>query len=110
MLLERVDCPDVRLDLLVVGTPFEDSVIARRLRVSVGGTEVWLASPEDLVVYKLVAGRPHDYADAEDVAIAVGLAGRSIDWNYVDFWCTEFAVDDRARGLRERVAGSGREE
>lgn len=102
LLCGRVDS-SLRLDLLVASTPFEDSVLSRRRRVRMAGADVWVASPEDLLVYKLVAGRPRDLVDVEDVATTQKLAGATLDWDYVNYWTEAFGVADRARTLREKI-------
>jgi hypothetical protein len=96
--------PSLRIDLLVAQTPFEDSVLLRRVRARVAGRDLWVATAEDLVVYKLVAGRPRDWADAEEVARARAVVGDPIDWAYVDHWSAAFGLADRAAQLRQRLA------
>ena len=58
----------VRVDMVFSFTPYEREAIARARRVPLGGSEVRFASPEDLVVHKIFAGRPRDL---EDVATVV---------------------------------------
>jgi hypothetical protein len=95
--------PSLRLDLLVAQTPFEESVLARKVRTRVGGQDLWVATAEDLVVYKLVAGRPRDWADAEEVARAREVAGTPIDWTYVSHWAGAFGLGDRVLQLKRRL-------
>jgi hypothetical protein len=62
---------------LVARTPFEVAVIDRRVRTSVEGMTLWVARADDLIVYQLVAGRSRDFADAEEVALAIHARRRS---------------------------------
>jgi predicted nucleotidyltransferase len=52
------------VDVLFAGTPFEERAIARATPVHVLGHAVPVVSVEDLLVYKLLASRPRDIADA----------------------------------------------
>jgi predicted nucleotidyltransferase len=94
----------VRVDLLVASTPFEHSVLSRRRRVALADLDLWVASPEDLLVYKLVAGRARDLADVEEVARTRELMGHPIDWGYVEEWTEAFGVADRTVTLRAKLA------
>jgi hypothetical protein len=95
--------PSLRLDLLIAHTPFEESVLGRRVRATLGAADVFVASVEDLLVYKLVAGRPRDLADVEEIGRTRVSVGASIDWAYVEEWTAAFGVADRAAALRARL-------
>lgn len=60
------------LDLVLAGDVFEGQFLDRARRVDIGGARVPMISPEDLIVTKLVAGRPHDLDDVRGVVAAVG--------------------------------------
>jgi hypothetical protein len=102
LLLERVDNRHIRIDILVASTPFEESVLARRIQVAVATEPLWVASPEDLLVYKLVAGRPRDCLDVDEILESRRILGEAIDWSYVESRCDEFGLRDRAAALRAR--------
>jgi hypothetical protein len=59
-----------------------------------------VVTPEDLIVYKLIAGRPRDFADAEEIARARRVAGTALDWSYVENWCIAWGIEDRLATLR----------
>ena len=99
--------PTLRLDLLVAHTPFEASVLARRVRTTVAGVELFVATAEDLLVYKLVAGRPRDLADVEEVARTRADLGAEVDWAYVERWADAFGVAGRVAALRTRLEAPG---
>jgi len=88
-----------RIDLLIAKTDFELEAIARRIRPSKPGS-LAIVTVEDLLVYKLIAGRTRDLADAEEVVRTQVLAGRRIDWSHVERWCTEWGLEDRLDALR----------
>ena len=57
---------------------FEHDVIGRATVVDVGGRSVPVASVEDLLVMKALAGRPQD---EEDIRGLVAAGGDTIDWD-----------------------------
>lgn len=87
--------PAVHVDLLIAKTEFEHQAIQRRKRVVVAGSVCWVVSPEDLVIYKLVAHRGRDRDDIVDVLRTRQLAGEVLDLAHVDHWAREWGVEDR---------------
>ena len=77
-------------------TPFEIEALGRRQPLHVLGVEVPVATPEDLFVFKLIAGRPQDMADAHRI---FALHGATFDLERVRRWCRDFGVEDRLGGL-----------
>jgi hypothetical protein len=80
------------VDLLFATTPFEIDALGRRESLRVLGVEVPVASPEDLFVFKLIAGRPQDTADAHRL---FALHGTTFDLVRIRRWCRDFGVEDR---------------
>jgi len=94
--LAHVDLP--RVDLLVAGTDFEESAIRRAVKLTIDDTEMTIVTPEDLIVYKLLAGRGHDYEAVGAVLEALG----EVDEGYVRGWLEQFGMADRwQRALEE---------
>lgn len=96
---------ETRLDLLIAKTPFEWEALERRKRATVLGSEAWVVSPEDLVVYKLIAFRGRDVDDIEDVIRTQAKRGALIDWEYIDRWVKAWQIQDRWTPLRARLLG-----
>lgn len=90
-----------RIDVLFAKTDFERSALARReTREPYASLALPIVSPEDLVVYKLIAGRTQDWADVESVLAALAVEGRSIDWAYIEKWCADWDISERAARAR----------
>jgi len=55
----------IPIDLSLAWLPFEEDAIRAADTVAFAGTSVRVVRAEDLVIYKLIASRPQDLADAE---------------------------------------------
>jgi len=101
-----VDGTGGRIDVLVAKTPFETVALSRkRTGIDLGGVPLPLVTVEDLLIYKLIAGRPQDLVDAEDIARTQDMAGWTIDWRHVEHWCAQFDVTARLLALRSTLSG-----
>jgi predicted nucleotidyltransferase len=70
------------LDLTLGDSPFDKSALGRRKPVQLFEREVWIASPEDLLVYKLVSWRDRDVMDVH----AIVKRQKSLDLAYLKKW------------------------
>ena len=101
VLIYRSEAADpCQVDLLVAKTAFEEQVIARAERVAIGPCDIPVASPEDLVVYKLLADRPRDREDVRAVLRTQARTVRAFDWGHVERWATFWQIGDRLDRLR----------
>jgi hypothetical protein len=76
----------IRVDLIFSFTPYESEAIRRTVAVQFGTTTVRFAAAEDLIIHKLIAGRPRDLDDVAGV-----LARRpTLDEKYLLKWLTSF--------------------
>jgi hypothetical protein len=55
------------VDVVLAGPGLEEGFLARAISVRVGEVEVPVISPEDLIVTKLLAGRPKDLEDVRGI-------------------------------------------
>jgi hypothetical protein len=76
----------VRLDLIFSFSPYERQAMERVRRFTFLGKEVCFASPEDLVIHKVVSGRPRDWEDVRTVQ----LKNPGLDRVYIEKWLREF--------------------
>jgi hypothetical protein len=99
----------------VVGTPFKIELFLlnndphhqerfrRRQLVNTLDRQVWLPTPEDVIVTKLhwalLANRSKDRDDARDV---IAVQGDRIDWDYVHRWCEQHGT----RALLDEIRAS----
>lgn len=78
----------VRIDLVFSFSPYEKQAMDRIRRVRVGQVDVSFASVEDLIISKIVSGRPRDLDDVR----AVLLKNPDLDLQYIRRWLREFEL------------------
>jgi len=84
-------------DLIVAGTEYERTAISRALTEGVGTPlSIRVLAPEDVIVFKLIAGRAQDLADIE----AILAAKPSLDDAYLESWASAWDVLESLRRLR----------
>ena len=90
----------IRVDFIFSSTRYEHTAIERAEIVELDGEPVPFASVEDLIILKLIAGRPVDLQDAGTV---VRRKGPDIDWAYVTDWIGRFAQIEGFEDLVSRL-------
>ncbi len=76
----------IRIDFVFSLSPFERHAIDRAVKANLDGLEVRFVSVEDLLIQKIVAGRPRDLADVKTVT----LKNPAFDRGYVEGWLQQF--------------------
>jgi hypothetical protein len=95
------DASGRRIDLLYAHTDFERSALTRaEVREPYAGVSLPVCSPEDLVVYKLLAGRPQDLLDIQAMMAALTSGNRPVDWAYVERWADVWEIREPLDRLR----------
>lgn len=92
----------VTCDVFPVATPFQESAFARREEVSIPslGHTISVISAADLILFKLLADRPKDRLDVQNVLVVQGVP----DERYLRDWATRLGVQDR---LSQALADAG---
>ncbi|MBA3638091.1 MAG: hypothetical protein M3541_22790 [Acidobacteriota bacterium] len=81
--------PDLNADVSLAAFPFELEVLQRATMWRLSeGLSIRTCSAEDLIIYKLVAGRP---GDIQDIIGIVARQGRKLDAARVRHWGAAFA-------------------
>ena len=78
----------IDIDIFLAESRFQQSVIDRRQQLEVDDLRAWVVSPEDLIVLKIIAGRPRDIGDVLDILLTQGR----LDEAYMRKWCDELGV------------------
>ena len=69
----------IQLDLAIGLSGFEQEIVERADPMMIGDNEIFVATAEDLLVLKMLAGRPQDL---QDVMGIVEVQADRLDWQY----------------------------
>jgi len=96
----RLSHPNLpRVDCIIATTDYEEAALERAVSIEVEGRSLRVLTVEDLIVFKLVAGRARDY---EAVAAIINARGETLDTEYVTGWLEQFEFEERwERALEE---------
>lgn len=86
---------NLAVDLQVAKTDYQLLVLERAVPSETSG--FFVATPEDLIVLKLLAMRSQDQ---RDVALLVDLLGEGLDWPYIEHWAEVWDVTTNLRVFR----------
>jgi len=78
----------IGIDVSFGALPFEDEMIKRSRIVSLGNVTFRVATPEDLIIMKVIAHREKDLRDIENI---VRVCPR-LDFDRIRYWVHEFAL------------------
>jgi hypothetical protein len=72
---------DIKVDLAIGLSGFEQQAISRAETLQLAGCDIPVATSEDLILMKLLAGRPRDEQDVHGI---IAVQGGRLDWNYCE--------------------------
>lgn len=93
----------IRVDFIFSDSPYERQAIERGRPVSFEGIPVRFASLEDVIIHKVIAGRPRDLEDVRTMLIK----NPDFDAAYVRGWLDQFgdALDEPFRTCFDELIG-----
>jgi predicted nucleotidyltransferase len=77
----------IRVDFIFSFSPYEQQAMERVKTVLLGGASVRFASAEDVVIHKVIAGRPRDIEDVRSIL----MKNKNLDRDYIQDWLTAFS-------------------
>jgi len=80
------DSTGIRIDFIFSFTSYEKKAIKRAREIPIKKTIVKFASPEDVIIHKIFAGRARDLDDVKSIL----LKNPSVDLPYIRKWLSEF--------------------
>ncbi|MRS04687.1 hypothetical protein EG832_15945 [bacterium] len=78
----------IRIDFIFSFSPYERQAIAQAKKVRMLDQEISFAAPEDVVIHKMLAGRPRDVEDVRGIL----LRTPDVDVSYIRKWLNDFSV------------------
>ncbi len=75
----------LRVDFIFSWTPYEQQALGRARELLIEGYPVRFAAPEDVIIHKILAGRPRDLDDVRGI-----LRKQALDIPYVRQWLKQF--------------------
>ncbi|MCX7420824.1 MAG: nucleotidyl transferase AbiEii/AbiGii toxin family protein [Planctomycetia bacterium] len=78
----------IDIDLFLAECQFQDALMQRRIEANIEGISTWIASAEDIILLKLLASRPRDIGDVQDILLVQG----QLDEQYLRHWADELGV------------------
>jgi predicted nucleotidyltransferase len=89
------DGKGIDVDLFISESTFQDSLMSRRVAYEFEGRKLTVVTPEDLVLLKLLANRPRDIGDVQDILFMQG----QLDESYMNRWAAELGIADRLSSI-----------
>jgi hypothetical protein len=81
--------PGIPLDILFTADAHEEITLTRRQPLEILGIHTWVCGPEDLIIMKLKASRPHDF---EDVLSIISNPSLTLDLDYLWSWAERLGL------------------
>ena len=81
----------IDIDIFLAESEFQQDLIRRRVQHTIGGIPAWFVSVEDLILLNIIAGRPRDRADIDDLL----LARSELDECYLSRWAGPLGVESK---------------
>lgn len=85
----------IRVDFIFSCTPYENQAIKRSRKLLIRNQVVNFASPEDVIIHKIFAGRPRDLEDVRSIV----LKNQDIDIRYIRSWLKKFESSSDKKNL-----------
>lgn len=98
-----------KIDLILrKSRPFSKEEFARRRQIHLGGSLIYVASAEDVILAKLEwAKLGGSERQIEDAAAIIAVQGERLDQGYVQKWVAELGVTEQWKRAREEAKFSG---
>lgn len=80
----------IDVDLFLAETEFQKALLQRTVDAEYQGRSIKVVSPEDLILLKLLASRPRDLGDIQDILFTQG----SLDITYMRQWAQRLGIAD----------------
>lgn len=91
----QIDYEDYHVDLIIASIDLEKDAFKRKKAITMHGVKAFFPTAEDLILLKIIPGRPKDLIDAENIAIR--QKGK-LDIKYLTKWAQK--LSDEMQNMR----------
>ena len=81
---------DIAVDFLFADDDFKNTALQRKETVKVNDFSLYISSPEDLIILKLLSGRDQDRLDAEKI---IKIQKDNLDQEYIRHWTEKLGLE-----------------
>ena len=81
---------DITVDFLFADDEFKNTALLRKELLQVNDFSLYISSPEDLIILKLLSGRAQDRLDAEKILV---IRKDSLDQEYIRNWTEKLGLE-----------------
>jgi hypothetical protein len=97
----------IYVDLFLARGKYFQGAIRRKKTINIFKTAVPVISPEDLILYKLIAGRGRDIEDVYEILVT---RKSGIDMDYLKKWAEELGIPHKLQDVLQSFIGRRAEE
>lgn len=90
-----------RIDVKGIYSEFDQQSFLRRVQVESFGRKIWLCTPEDAIISKLMYGSPNDILDAKGILLR---QKDTLDYDYLAKYSKVYKVDGDYRRIIQEVS------
>jgi hypothetical protein len=91
----QINYGDFHIDFIIASTDLERQAFKRRKIIRLYGLKAFFPTPEDLIIFKLIPGRPQDLLDVERI---VRRHKEKLNMTYLKTWAR--TLSDEAEDMR----------
>jgi len=85
-------------------TPHQLSEFNRRIRANLMGIDLWILSPEDVILSKLDWSKESgSEMQSRDVFGIMKLQWGNLDWDYLNHWAKELGIEKKLESVKDEV-------
>jgi hypothetical protein len=81
---------DITVDFLFADDEFKNTALQRKELIQVNDFSLYISSPEDLIILKLLSGREQDRLDAEKI---LAIRKDNLDQEYIRNWTERLGIE-----------------
>jgi predicted nucleotidyltransferase len=96
MFMTGADAQLLTMDFILADDEYKHEALSRAVSFQLEGQEIKVASPEDVILLKLMSGRDQDKVDAQNIFRA---RKDSLDKNYLQQWAKRLSVTQALNSL-----------